>query len=78
MPTSIGARQKLEKGHPLFPALSMGGTERGLSWGAGLQCLEVGATNGGISSIYSKGVAGQCIGDGGTWASVISSSEEED
>ena len=56
----------------------MEGAKKGLSWGAGLQHSGVGATDGGISSIYSKGVAGRCIGDGGAWAAVSPSSEEED
>ena len=77
-PTTIGVWQKLKKGHPPLPALSMGGTEKGLSWGAGLQHSGVGATDGGVSSIYSKGVAGRNIGDGGAWVPVSPSSEEED
>src|SRR6267142_4876749 len=78
VPTAIGVRWKPEKGCPLLPALSMGGAEVGLSWGAGLQCSGVGATDGGISSIYSKGVAGCRTGDGGASAPVSPSSEEED
>src|SRR6267142_5604905 len=78
VPTAIGVWWKPEKGHPPLPALSMGGTERGLSWGAGLQCSGVGATDGGVSSIYSKGVAGRNISDGGACTPVSSSSEEED
>jgi len=78
VPSAIGAQQKPEKGRPPLPALSMGGAEVGLSWGAGLQCSGVGATNGGISSIYSKGVAGCKTSDGGASAPVSPSSEEED
>src|SRR6267142_5076880 len=78
VPTAIGVRWKLEKGRPPLPALSMGGTEVGLSWGAGLQRSGVGATDGGVSFIYSKGVAGRRTGDGGTSAPVSPSSEEED
>src|SRR6267142_3938767 len=77
VPSTIGVWQKPEKGRPLLPALSMGSAERGLSWGAGLQCSGVGATDGGVSSIYSKGVAGCNIGDGGACTPVSSSSEEE-
>jgi|SRR6267142_3202815 len=78
VPSTIGVWQKPEKGRPLLPALSMGSAERGLSWGAGLQCSGVGATDGGVSSMYSKGVAGHKTGDGGTSAPVSPSSEEKD
>src|SRR6266850_884650 len=78
VPSTIGVRQKPEKGCPPLPALSMGGAEVGLSWGAGLQRSGVDATDGGVSSIYSKGVAGHRTGDGGTSVPVSPSSEEED
>src|SRR6266850_2890852 len=78
VPSAIGVWRKPEKGCPLLPALLMGGAEECLSWGAGLQHSGVGATDGGVSSIYSKGVAGCKISDGGTWAPVSPSSEEED
>src|SRR6267142_337324 len=78
VPSTIGVWWKLENGCPPLPALSMGSAEVGLFWGAGLQHSGVGTTDGGISSIYSKGVAGCRTGDGGASMPVSPSSEEED